>query len=77
MDPLRPVLSINIAAVPVRGVGGFFLLLAAIVGMVAFPRGIWYIAAVVSFGVVLAGALVAYRRHTAARGSIPDVLSHL
>ena len=57
----RPV-SINISAVPVAGVGGLGLVAMAVVVSVFFPAIGWMMAAGAASGVVLALALVAFRR---------------
>lgn len=67
----RPV-AINISAIPVAGVGGLGLVAMAVVVSVFFPAIGWMMAAGVACGVVLALALVAYRRRRDSRGPNGD-----
>jgi hypothetical protein len=57
----RPV-SINISAIPVAGVGGLGLVAMAGVVSVFFPAIGWMMAAGAGSGILLAVALVAFRR---------------
>jgi hypothetical protein len=54
--------SINASAIPVAGIGGLGLVAMAVVVSVFFPAIGWMMAAALGSGIVLAVALVAFRR---------------
>lgn len=61
MSELPRRIDINIASVPIKGVGGFFLCLTAIIGLVSIPQGRWFFVAALTSGALLASALILYR----------------
>lgn len=61
MSDLPRRVEINIAAVPVHGVGGFLLCVATFIRLLSLREVQWFLAATLMAGVLFAWALIGYR----------------
>ena len=72
MTPREPIVSINMSGIQVSGVGGLGLVAVAGLMTYTFPEASWLMAFGAAGGIVLACAMVAFRRHHIPSGPSGD-----
>ena len=77
MTPREPIVSINMSGIPVSGVGGLGMVAVAALMTYEFPEASWLMTFGAIGGVVLACAMVVFRRHhisSSPSGDDPKIL---